>query len=267
MPELPEVQTTVSGLQKVLPGLVIRGVWADVPKFKVKAVGYKILGVQRRGKNILINLSKNKTLLVHMKMTGHLMYGDYDRADPYNRFIHFVLRLSNGSKLVLSDARKFAHIKLLASSKLASSLKLGPDALQISFKEFQKIISNKTGKIKRVLMNQEIIAGIGNIYSDEILWLSDIHPEARSYKLGARSLRKIFDAMKKILRMGIKFGGDSTSDYRNIHGKPGNFHYHHRAYQRTGEKCGKRACSGIIKRILVGQRSAHFCPVHQQLVK
>lgn len=266
MPELPEVQTTVSGLQGVLPGKMIKSVWTDVSKFKTKSAKRKIISVERRGKNILINLSGGKTLLIHMKMTGHLMYGDYDKADPYNRFIHIKFKLSNGKELVLSDARKFAKIQLLDKKRLASSLMLGPDALEIGFKDFQNIIKNKKGKIKQVLMNQEVISGVGNIYADEILWASGVHPEARSQTLGARSLKSIFVNMKKILRKSILLGGDSTSDYRNIHGKPGKFHYHHRTYQQTGKKCSKSGCRGIIQRIIIGARSAHFCPIHQKKI-
>ena len=115
-----------------------------------------------------------------------------------------------------------------------------------------------------VLMDQSVIAGIGNIYSDEILWRAGVHPERRVSKIKYEEFRKMFYAMKEALKKGIHFGGDSMSDYRNIYGLPGKFQLHHEAYRRTGEKCRKKGCKGIIKRKIVGGRSAHFCSVHQK---
>ncbi len=116
-------------------------------------------------------------------------------------------------------------------------------------------------------MDQKIVAGIGNIYSDEILWMSGIHPEERVKNITDDKFKKMFDSMKEVLKKGISFGGDSMSDYRNILGKKGEFQLHHKVYQRKGEKCSKPGCKGVIIRIVVGGRSAHFCPVHQKLIK
>jgi len=113
-------------------------------------------------------------------------------------------------------------------------------------------------------MNQEIISGIGNIYSDEILWLSNIHPERKIVKIKKSELKNIFWAMKKLLKKGIVFGGDSMSDYRNIYGLPGNFQLHHNAYRHTGENCNKEGCRGVIIRKVINNRSAHFCSQHQK---
>lgn len=121
------------------------------------------------------------------------------------------------------------------------------------------------GKIKQVLMDPSVIAGIGNIYSDEILWRAGVHPLSKPGKVPERNLRLMFSAMKRTLRRGIDFGGDSMSDYRNIKGERGEFQNHHEAYRRTGKKCSRD--KGIIKRLVVGGRSAHFCPVHQKLFK
>lgn len=113
-------------------------------------------------------------------------------------------------------------------------------------------------------MDQSVIAGIGNIYSDEILWRVGVHPGRKVSKIKEKEMKLIFKGIKEVLAKGIDFGGDSMSDYRNIHGLPGKFQLHHKAYQKTGEKCGKKDCHGIIMRKVINGRSAHFCSVHQQ---
>jgi formamidopyrimidine-DNA glycosylase len=316
MPELPEVETTVRGLRKNITGLKIKDVWTDLstkdkrqngaianPKyftvFKKEILNKKILSVERRAKNILINISGGKTILVHMKMTGHLLYGKYkftsplaplldkERGlrrgsnwvpikgnsplnDPYNRFIHVVFSFKNGKHLAFSDARKFGKITLL-DTKLAHDSKhlnkIGPEPLdkQFTIANFKLRISKKpNAKIKTVLMDQNIIAGIGNIYSDEILWRAGLNPERKISEIKNFELKLMFKATKETLKKGIDFGGDSMSDYRNVNGLPGKFQLHHEAYRRTGEKCRKKGCRGIIKRIVINGRSAHFCPLHQK---
>ena len=297
MPELPEVQTIVSDLKKVLPGLKITGFWTDITSFrkiKNKAVARKILGLERKGKNILIHLSGNLTLLVHQKMTGHLLYGKWKVKDgparnatqsvaggewksiipgplndPENRFIRLLFFLSNGRQLALCDMRKFAKALTWPTDKLAelNDIKnLGPDPFDEDFtlQKFSKIIKNKKGKIKNILMNQNLIAGIGNIYSDEILWFSGVHPLKPVQKLKSEEIKKIYRAIKPILKKAIKARGSSYIDYRDAFGRKGKYQEMHYAYQKTGTKCQKKD-SGIIKKIKIGGRSAHFCPVHQKL--
>ncbi|MCR4284062.1 MAG: DNA-formamidopyrimidine glycosylase [Parcubacteria group bacterium] len=276
MPELPEVQTTVSGLNEFLPGLKIRGVWSDWKKmikfpksfssFKKELIGHKIIKVERRGKNILIYLSDDKTLLIHMKMTGSLFYGDGLGV----KFNHLVLNLSNGKQLTLSDLRKFAKVLIWPTSRLADLSdinKIGRDALEkdLSLKKFKDILKKRpNGKIKQILMDQDIVAGIGNIYSDEILWYSGIHPLRKISSIKENEFKKIYKNMRLVLKKAIKLGGDSMSDYRNIYGEKGHYQDHHKVYHREGEPCLKRGCRGIIKRIKIGGRSACFCPVCQK---
>ncbi len=300
MPELPEVETTTRGLKKEILNLRFLDVWTDLntkdirkidtisnikyfPIFREKIIGKKIISIERRAKNILINLSGNKTILIHLKMTGHLLYGKYKYTnkeniwhptedgplkDPYNRFVHVVFSLSNKKHLVFSDARKFGKITLfdtdIAHTKHLNNL--GPEPLNknFNFNKFKERISKKkNGKIKTVLMDQSILVGIGNIYSDEILWRSHVNPKRKVADLKENELKEIFQSMKELLKMGINFGGDSMSDYRNIYGLPGKFQLHHMAYRRTGQKCLKKGCTGIIVREMVNNRSAHFCPKHQ----
>ena len=311
MPELPEVQTIVSDLQKILPGLKIGDVWTDWKKmfkncsfddFKKEVAGEKILNIRRIGKNILIGLSKNKTILVHQKMTGHFLYGNWNfenkkwigknddpmRNDPQNRFIHLVFDLSNNppalskssgeasKQLALSDLRKFAKVLLWPTDKLSELedvKNLGPDptAEGFDFNKFKERFTpltagraGKKGRIKTVLMDQAVFAGIGNIYSDEILWLSGIHPLKPVSSLTQEELKLIFNSTKKILKKAIEARGTSDSDYRDPYGKKGHYQEMLYVYGLEGEKCQKND-GGIIARIKVGGRSAHFCPKHQKL--
>ena len=286
MPELPEVETTTRGLRKAIVGLTIKNVWTDLntkdkrqkeavanPKFfayfRKEVLGKKVISVERRAKNILINLSDSKTILVHMKMTGHFLYGNY-KKDSINRFIHFVITFNDKKKLYFSDMRKFGKITLLDTGTAHDTKHLnniGPEPLgkRFTITNFKlRILRKQKGKIKSVLMDQSVIAGIGNIYSDEILWRAGVHPERPVKKVHDRELKLIFKATKETLKKGIDFGGDSMSDYRNIHGLPWKFQLHHQVYRRTGKKCRKPKCGGVIKRKIINGRSAHFCNVHQK---
>ncbi len=303
MPELPEVTTTVNGLQRVLPGSTITDIWTDLNKknqsikqfkhtikddvffkyFKKIVIGQKILNVERRAKNILIQLENKETILIHLKMTGHLLYGEYIQKksgwepagdgplrDPYNRFIHVVFTLhkkkNNVKHLAFCDARKFGKVTLLSADTSLETV--GPEPLDpdFNFEQFSAHLFRKpSGKIKTVLMDQTVIAGVGNIYSDEALWLAGVHPESIVKKIPRPEMKKIFTAMKRVLLTGIDFGGDSTSDYRDIDGNPGRFHHRHNVYRKKGESCGKKGCSNVILRKVINGRSAHFCPTHQHL--
>ncbi|MES2213849.1 MAG: DNA-formamidopyrimidine glycosylase [Patescibacteria group bacterium] len=286
MPELPEVQTTVDGLNRTVKGRTIVGVWtgyksthtmhrgsikepAFFKEFKKKVIGQKILKAERRAKNILISLSGGHTILVHMKMTGHFVYD----PKPGYPFVHLSFDLDNGKKLAFSDMRKFAKVTIFDTRDLKTSphlSHLGPEPLDpkftyLPFKE--RLLRRPRGKAKQVLLDQMIIAGIGNIYSDEILWLAGVHPLSLIEKIPEKNMKLMFEAMKDTLLKGIDFGGDSTSDYRNIYGERGKFQATHNAYQMNKKKCKKRGCPGTLERIVVGGRSAHFCPVHQKLFK
>lgn len=320
MPELPEVETTVRGLNETVQGLKIVDAWSSLPKksharkdeiknqnfwntFKREIIGKKILKAERKGKNILIHLTnpdvkvgvnENLTILIHMKMTGHLMYGKYrpgkksdgedfhnwpwwsdDKAlqDPYNRFIRVLFKLNNGYSLAFCDSRKFGKVTMFETKESANTRHLkdvGMDALdpKMDYKTFKlRLMKRATGRIKNVLMDQALVAGIGNIYSDEMLWESGIHPEERVNHIPEAKFKKMFSVMKPLLKRGINFGGDSTSDYRNIYGLPGKFQNKHHVYRKTGKPCARPGCRGVIMRRVVGGRSAHYCPTHQPLEK
>lgn len=288
MPELPEVETTVRGLKKTIIGLIIKDVWTDLftkdkrkadtvasPQyflhFKKEIKNKKIISIERRAKNILINLSNGKTILIHLKMTGHLLYNNKDK------FVHLLFTLSPSTSLrtktknylAFSDIRKFGKITLLPT-KTAHDTKhlnnIGPEPLDKNFnwKKLKENLNKKSKtKIKTALMDQSLLSGIGNIYSDEILWQLGIHPERSVKDIKDLEFKKMFSAMQKILKKSISLGGDSMSDYINLFGKKGKFQLCHNAYRRTGKKCKKKNCKGIILRKIVNGRSAHFCSIHQ----
>lgn len=292
MPELPEVETTIRDLEKKILGRKIRDVWTDFEKlikkpknfkeFKRELKGKKIRNIRRRGKNILIDLSGNRILLIHQKLTGHLLLGRWKLEkrkwisensgplldDPRNDHLHLIFFLDNKRQLALSDMRKFAKIELWHKDELALSKEfksLGPEPLErkFTFEKFKKILGKKRkGKIKRVLMDQKVIVGIGNIYSDEILWDARINPFRDVSELSELELKKIYQAIKKILKRAINLKGASISDFRRIDGVKGGFGFHRKVYQREREKCPR--CGGKIQRRKTGGRSAHFCPQCQR---
>jgi formamidopyrimidine-DNA glycosylase len=301
MPELPEVETTAKILNERISDLSILDIWSAYDssfhkgkenikdkkyfiKFKKELVGETIISVERRAKNVLINVSGGKTILTHMKMTGHFLYGKYEfknkkwsptesdlLKDPFNRFVRLVFTLSNNNHLVLSDMRKFAKVYVFETDKkneIKDLKDLGPEPLEkkFSLKIFtERLYKRQNNKIKTVLMDPEIISGIGNIYSDETLWLSGIHPETRVKDIHKNKLEALYRNVINILKQSIKVGGDSMSDYRNPNGEKGKYQNSHKAYRRTGEKCLLIDCGGIIKKIKVGGRSAHYCDKHQKL--
>jgi len=290
MPELPEVETTVRNLNKKVLGRTFVDVWTDFKniikkpesfeEFKNQIRGRKIRRVWRRGKNILLDLSGDKTLLIHQKLTGHLLYGTWGiengiwkpsekgpLEEKVNTYIHLLFNLDNGKTLALSDLRKFAKAELLSKEELGKELSiLGPELLEknFTFEKFKETILKKKGKIKQVLMDQTVIAGIGNIYSDEILWEAKIHPFKEIKKLSDEEIKKIYEAIKKILNRAIKLKGDSMSDYRLITGEKGGYQKFQKVYRQEGNPC-KRLDGGIIKRVKIGGRSAHFCPICQKM--
>jgi formamidopyrimidine-DNA glycosylase len=301
MPELPEVHTTVTGLQKVLPKLSITDVWSDMwsastlakntikdrsyfSYFKKYTLNQKVLKVRRRAKYILIDLENGFTLVVHMKMTGHLMYGEYRHdknyngkewgwiptlknsplSDPYNRHIHVVFTLSNAKHLVFCDSRKFGTIVVEKTDTLHKErlAHLGPEPLETTFTRNnlrERVMKSPTRAIKTVLMDQSIVAGIGNIYSDEMLHRAHTLPTRSPKSLNEMEWRDLFKAMKEVLLQGVDLGGDSTSDYRNITGARGAFHENHLVYLRTKKPCLLTQCDGVIEKQTIGGRSAHFC--------
>ena len=299
MPELPEVQTIVNSLKKKILGLTIRDIWFDWPKsikshrdknqFKKSLKARKIIGISRKGKNILIELSSKYVLLIHLKLTGHLLYGKWklraknwiplsgnkELNDPDNKYIHFMIIFSNGTMLALSDLRKFAKIMffpLREIDEIEDLKKLGPDPMnqKFTFNSFKDIMDGVIKKrhklkIKQLLLDQNIISGIGNIYSDEILYRSKIHPQRTISRLTLVNLKNIYKAIRLILREAIRSKGSTVGygDYRDPEGKSGGYSKLIQVYGRENKKCF--TCKALIKRIKFGSRSSYFCPKCQKL--
>jgi formamidopyrimidine-DNA glycosylase len=280
MPELPEVETAIRVLNKKVLNKTFIDVWSDWYKIsKKELVGKKILKVWRRAKNIIFELSDNYSLLVHQKMTGHLLVGKWKQEnkkwipekpgplnDPYNRFIHLIFFLDNKEMLALSDARKFAKVELWKTGELKKEFeKLGPEPLEESFtfEKFENILQNKKSKVKQVIMDQSVISGVGNIYASEALWKAKIHPKKSVAKLSEKELKSLYQAIKKVLEVSIKLGGESFSDYRKPDGTKGDFDTERKVYKREGEPC--KRCKTKIKRIKFGGRSSFYCPYCQKL--
>ncbi|MGB9726502.1 MAG: DNA-formamidopyrimidine glycosylase [Minisyncoccia bacterium] len=274
MPELPEVETIVNQLNQVLKNRKIEEVVLIWPKVvqgtvslnKLKEIlkGAKIIKVFRRAKNILIELNNNYLLLIHLKLTGRILYGkkEFIEKDPYLRFY---LILDNDNFLALSDLRKFAKIVLLKKEDLNTikDLKgIGPEPLDnnFSFEKFKEIILKKKKKIKEVLMDQKVIAGIGNIYANEILWEAKINPFRLANSLKEKELQELFNSIRKILKLAIKYQGSTIADemYRNIYGEEGNYGKIRKVYQREGEMCFR--CKSKILRKTQAGRSTFYCP-------
>jgi len=288
MPELPEVQTVVSDLNEKIKGDIIVDFWSDwkkaikepsFDKFVRNTQNKKLLRAWRWGKNLFIDLSGGKTLYIHLKMTGHLLIKSKIKnqksklrsnyfEDKVNQYIHHIWRLKSGRTIEFSDLRKFAKIVLVDTKKikdLPEIKKLGIDAMDSEFtlKKFREILTKrKNKKIGLVLMEQESIAGIGNIYRSEILFESGIDPQRPVSSLKENEIEKIHSQIKKILKKAIHLRGTSDSDYRDTSGAPGGFQNVLKVYNREKENCKK--CGTIIKRMQMGQRSVFFCPKCQK---
>jgi formamidopyrimidine-DNA glycosylase len=273
MPELPEVETIVKGLQKTVVGRKIKSINVIFPgivkqeteKFRKNAEKTKIVKVRRRGKYILIDLSNGKTILAHLGMTGNFLL--VKSSSPWNKHDHLIIRFyENHKELRYNDQRKFGKLKSFPTCKeknVSELEKLGPESLNISASDFINLFQKRKGRIKSALLNQQIIAGLGNIYADESLFEAKIHPAQRIDKLSPQRLKRLHQAIQKILRKAIKAGGSSIENYYNVNGEIGSFQLQHKVYGREGLPCKK--CGTKIKRIKINQRSSYFCPKCQPL--
>lgn len=273
MPELPEVETVRRTLQPKLTGLKFTGVQVLLPKivqpvpeeFKEIIKDKKILKVSRRGKYLLIILSGDYTLAVHLRMTGRLVYNTEDR--PPSKHTHVILHLDNGHKLTFADTRQFGRMWLLPTSSLESLSgykDLGIEPLDEYFtRDFlKKELRRRHARIKSLLLDQTFIAGIGNIYADEVLHRSGINPERLATTLTSRETTKLHHAIKDVLKEGIDHRGTTVRDFIDGDGRAGGYQEHLRVYNREGKPCPH--CSQIITRKKVGGRSSYYCPSCQK---
>lgn len=268
MPELPEVETVVTGLRNVIVGqrvasarLLSKQLFRFNPKnFSDIVFGKTIKSVKRKGKQIIIELSEGWVLWGHLRMTGKLWLLDLDA--PETKFDGAVFELKPlGKKMVFYDQRRFGRIKLMKKEtlgELKEYTRLGPDALEVSAEEFVRRLKERKKRLKSLLLDQTAIAGLGNIYADESLFEAQIHPAAVSSRLSAGRLSKLYVAIQRVLTRAVRAGGSSIRDYSAVDGRRGYFQVEHKVYQKTGEGCA--VCGAKIKRIRMAQRSTHFCP-------
>lgn len=264
MPELPEVETIVCYLRSEIRGKRILNVevrgrrvlrdYKDPKEFIKLVVSKRIENISRLGKNIIFELSGRTYFALHLMMTGRLF------LNPAQRSIHdrLIFQLSGKQKLIFNDIRQFGWCRVV----FVPHMLVGPDALSLSLREFKNLIRRRGGVIKNTLLNQKIISGIGNIYSDEILWYARIKPTRKTDSLFGSEIDALYRATEKVLKLAIKKGGTSARDYRKPDGSKGGYYEIRRAYQRTGKRCVRDGA--VIRRIIIGQRSAHYCPKHQR---
>jgi len=252
MPELPEVETTIRTLRPHIIGERITGFDLLSARAAPATLGWRIAGqtvceVGRHGKFILIDLDSAR-LAIHLRMTGKLLVSGpstHPRA-----VIH-----TTGPAVVFDDIRQFGSMQLLEPGQLPPNL--GPDFLSITAEEFAALAGRRSGAVKRLLLDQSCVAGLGNIYADEGLFRARIHPLARPSRLSRRRLAGLHSAAVEMLRDAIAAGGSSISDYADAFGTRGSFQLQHAVYGRQGQPC--RVCGRPIRRIVVAQRGTHYC--------
>jgi formamidopyrimidine-DNA glycosylase len=268
MPELPEVETIAQSLSSKLKSLEIssiRIIYPPVLRNEDLTIindlkGRKVVGVRRRAKMLLIDFERNLSLLIHLKMTGQLLF--YPREEPLDKHTHFVLSFKDGkNELRFRDVRKFGFISCLRTfdASCADELEnLGPEPLAIKFSQFKKLFQGRKARLKSLLLNQYFIAGIGNIYADEILFQAKLHPLIPASHLGDEDLKRLFKAVRDVLRKAIIHKGSSIRSFTNDEGKRGEFQDYHKVYGRESLSCF--ICGEKIKRLRLGGRSSFFCP-------
>ncbi len=259
MPELPEVETVVRSLAPLVGrrivsaefrGLrVLRG--GDPDQLAARLAGRRIAAIQRYGKFIVTSVEEGGYLLIHLGMTGRLLLGG-----DAGKHTHAIFTL-DGGVLLYDDSRQFGSIQWFDEFPERVA-RLGPEPLEQSFKEFARALKGRRTRVKALLLDQRFLRGLGNIYADEALFRAGIHPLAMASRLGGSRPQRLFDAIRAVLTEAIAAGGSSISDYVDAEGRRGFFQISHRVYQRTGEPCV--TCGTPIRRVLVAQRSSHFCP-------
>jgi len=274
MPELPEVETVRRSLREALRGRRIveverigwpRTIAAPPPEtFRSLLRDRAVLDVDRRGKYVLLRLDHDETLVVHLRMTGRLTVAPAD--DEPDAHTHVVLRLDDGRRLVFRDPRKFGRIWLLDGEGLAALQgKLGPEPLDdaLTAEEFRTLLRRRRGRLKPLLLDQSLLAGLGNIYVDEALWLAKLHPLRTVLSLGDDEVDSLYGAIRAVLARAVDNRGTTFSDFRDGWGYRGDNQQFLNVYDRAGQPCLR--CGTPIERIVVGQRGTHLCPFCQRL--
>jgi formamidopyrimidine-DNA glycosylase len=269
VPELPEVETTARVLQATILGATIVDIdsidWprmlpnATVDVARALLTGRTVCSVGRRGKYLLIELLGDVWLVVHRKMSGNVLLLDPGADTP--RHTHFRAVLDDGRSLVLEDARKFGRVHVFADgSTMREKIdrRLGPEPLTLDTRGVTRLLAGRSGRIKSLLLDQAVFAGVGNLYADEALWLARIHPLRAADSLSSAERGRLISSLRHVLEAAIGRRGTSLSDYVDALGQAGDNQNYLEAYGRDGQPCSR--CGRSIQRIVVGQRGTWHCP-------
>ena len=289
MPELPEVEVVKRSLTSKIQKLVVEKITVKDEKLRYRInkkklkilLGLKIIKILRRSKFLLFIFEKNTVMLVHLGMTGKFFFLnknakkfktsfyyniDENKDNKHNRLI---FSLSKKQKLIYNDVRKFGFIKILDKRQLQYNLhlkNLGPEPLgnSFDFKYFKNYLINRNRTIKDILMDQKFVSGLGNIYVNEVLFLSKVKPTKKTYLIKNSEIYKIIKNTKKMLKKAISLGGSSLKDFSSSDGKKGEFQQYFYVYGRKGENCLNRNCNKKIIKTIIGNRATFYCPKCQK---
>lgn len=284
MPELPEVETIKLGLQKYLVGhklvdveILSKGIFEGDPE---EIIGAKVVEIRRFGKGLVIDLDNKKSLAIHIKLTGQIIYRDPKTAkipvSPQkvktlpNNATRIIFKLDKDAILYFNDLRKFAWIRVVNTDKvgeMAFFKNMGPEpfgaaqgkpsSMDLTLDKFEKIISSSKTVIKPLIMDQTRIGGIGNIYANDALFLSRIDPRRRANSLSLPEIKKLYRSIFSVMEKSMKYGGASELNFVNVMGQEGQYQMHSLVYGKKGKPCPN--CGGEIKKIFLGGRGTFFC--------
>jgi len=278
MPEMPEVETIAQDLKRRIVGQTVADVivqwprsvaWLSSESFSQQVIGRRLEDVTRRGKFIIIRLAPPKLLVVHLGMTGWLLGDKGHDASAFreataNAHTRVLIQFASDRTLRFQDVRKFGRVYLVDDAREIPLLRdLGPEPLSEAFTPavLGQLLRGHRRQIKPLLLDQRILAGLGNIYVDESLWQARIHPRLLSHRLSIDQVKRLYHAIRQVLAWAIENGGTTLRDYRNPDGEPGHNQWSLSVYGRKGERCGR--CGQVVCRITVGGRGTYYCPTCQ----
>ncbi|MCJ2165216.1 MULTISPECIES: bifunctional DNA-formamidopyrimidine glycosylase/DNA-(apurinic or apyrimidinic site) lyase [unclassified Pseudodesulfovibrio] len=266
MPELPEVEVIARGLDRTLHGRSV--ITAEVPGLTrlsecaetlvPKTLGRTFARVYRRAKVLLIEMDDGSTMAFHLKMTGRVVHGP---RRPVHKHDRILFMLDDGTQLTFSDMRKFGYVCSFTPQELEDwdfLAKVGPEPLETSPEDLAGRIKGRNTAVKGLLLNQSVVAGVGNIYADESLFRAGIHPQTKGSRIGKDRAVRLFTELQAVLQQAINENGSSISDYVNAHGDAGAFQNSFNVYGRKGQKC--KECGSTLQAVKVAGRTSTFCP-------
>ncbi len=288
MPELPEVETIKRDLQDKIVGQVVSRIDIRDPKLGTGdnfacLKGKTLKSLDRKSKILIFDFDDHNSLMIHLKMTGQLVYSNseellagghsLDQSDLKkgiggelpNKHTRAIICFESGDNLFFNDLRRFGYMKLLGPEEKKGKLEaLGPEPLSKDFDpdSFRKILKKRKVAIKKLLLDQKVVSGLGNIYVDEVLFEARISPERLSCKISTQEAERLWSAIRKVLELGLRHRGTTFNNYVDGSGKKGNFSKFLKVYGREGESCP--GCGGVVKKINLAGRGTHFCPACQK---